>query len=76
VRLVLEHPEDFNGVYANPDYLAAFGPDFDAFFINIVALQPTTVLEHDLAAQAIGFVWGGLLHRGRVHGSCRRSGDI
>ena len=55
VVIVLRSPEDFNGVYADEDALGMFGPAVDGLFDKVVDLNPVTILDYDLGAQAMAW---------------------
>jgi len=55
LRMVLAAPQDFNGVYADDEFLAMLGPEVDALFSLVADLEPTTVTEFGIGAQAM--VW-------------------
>ncbi|MFQ5524084.1 MAG: cupredoxin domain-containing protein [Acidimicrobiia bacterium] len=55
VRLVLESPDAFNGVYADDSFLEMLGPEVDGLFGIVSELEPSTVTELGLGAQAM--VW-------------------
>ena len=52
VRWLLQHADDFNGVYANPDLLKMVSSVSDELFVKVQDLTPAGVQDLGLAAQA------------------------
>ena len=55
LRILLSNPDQYNGLYNNPDLLTMVSEASDDLFAHIVMMEPEDVFEMGLAAQAL--VW-------------------
>ncbi len=54
-RLLLQHADDYNGVYTNPDLLGMIGMEADALLGKIRDLEPTGIQDLGIGAQAMAW---------------------
>ena len=54
-RLLLQHADDYNGVYTNPDLLGMIGMEADALLGKIRDLEPTGIRDLGIGAQAMAW---------------------